>query len=367
MKITIERGTLLRALSHVQSIIERRTTIPVLANVLLSASNGLLELRGTDLDIEVTERVPAIVITPGTTTVSAVLLYEIMSKLDGESVEIELAKDACSIAIKCGRSRFKLAVLSAEDFPAVMSGKLAHNFEIAAADLRTLIDSVAFAVSTEETRYYLNGIYLHRHGAHLRSVSTDGHRLARCEIALPAGAQDITGVIIPRKTFTEVRKLVDKRTDHVSVTMSETKIGFGIGDVTVTSKLIDGTFPDYQRVIPTGNNVVIEVKSSEIDRAVDRVIVVATEKTRAIKLSFTKGLMTLSAQGAETGTSSEEIDIGYTGHDLEIGYNSKYLSDLLRQIKGDVARFLLLDAGAPSIITDPGRADFLSVLMPMKV
>lgn len=372
MKIIIERAALLRSLGHVQSVVERRNTIPVLSNVLLHAGNGELSLTATDMDVEIIESVEATVATPGSATASAHTLYDIARKLpDGSQVELDASGGI--LTLRSGRSNFKLGTLPVEDFPQMTHGDLVHKFTLTAADLRTLIDRTKFAISTEETRYYLNGIYIHAAKTKggdvhtLRAVATDGHRLARVEIPLPQGAAGIPGVIIPRKTVLEVRKLLDEVAGVVEIDLSETKIRFTIGDVVLTSKLIDGTFPDYERVIPSGNDKILEVHAATFAAAVDRVATISTEKSRAVKLTLGNGALTLSATSTDAGSASEELEIDYQSPQLEIGFNSRYLLDITSQIENKTARFILADGNSPTIVKDAEDEAALYVLMPMRV
>lgn len=376
MKITIERAALLRSLGHVQSVVERRNTFPILSNVLLRAEGGELSLTATDMDLEIVETVPAEVIAAGATTAPAHTLYDIVRKLpDGSQVELDAAGDATTLTLRSGRSRFKLGCLPIEDFPQMSGGDLTHRFSLPAGDLRLLIDRTRFAISTEETRYYLNGIYLHAARSRLegqdipvlRAVATDGHRLARVEMPLPAGADAIPGIIVPRKTVNEVRKLIDEAADAIEIGLSATKIRFGFDSVVMTSKLIDGTFPDYERVIPTGNDKVLEVDAKIFAAAVDRVATISTEKSRAVKLSLSPGLLVLSATSPEAGSATEELEVKYSEDPLEIGFNSRYLLDITQQIEGDAARFMMADAASPTLVEDVADRSALYVLMPMRV
>ena len=372
MKFTIDRGGLLKALTHVQSVVERRNTIPILANVLLRADNGVVELAATDMDISVIEKVSAEVGQPGSTTVSAHTLFDIVRKLeDGAQVELGGGTEEGQLAVRSGRSMLKLATLASEDFPAMTDDDMPHSFSLGAAELRSLIDRTRFAISTEETRYYLNGIYLHaaegEKGPVLRAVATDGHRLALMESALPQGADGMPGVIVPRKTVNELRKLIDEAEDEISILLSDTKIRFAVDGIILTSKLIDGTFPDYDRVIPDGNDKFMEVSCKRFERAVDLVSTISTEKSRAIKLSLGENNLTLSATSPDAGSATEELEVDYHDEDLEIGFNSKYLIDITQQINGDSARFALSDAASPTIVRDSTDSSALYVLMPMRV
>ncbi len=372
MKLTIERAALLKTLAHVQSVVERRNTIPILSNVLIDAGDGELALTATDMDLTIVETVAAEVATAGATTAPAHTLYDIVRKLpEGAQVEIGSSGDGAQLTVKAGRSVFTLATLPKEDFPTMGEVDLPHDFRLAGRDLRNLIDRTRFAISTEETRYYLNGIYVHAAESEgvacLRAVATDGHRLARFEMPLPEGASGVPGVIIPRKAVAELRKLIDETEEPVSVSLSDTKVRFAFGPTVLTSKLIDGTFPDYERVIPSGNDKVIEVDCRAFAQAVDRVSTISSEKSRAVKLVIENGGITLSASSPENGTATEEIEISYGGPGLEIGFNSRYLLDIAQQIEGEAAEITLADAASPTIVRDRADPSALYVLMPMRV
>jgi DNA polymerase-3 subunit beta len=318
------------------------------------------------------ETVAAEIAKPGTATVQAHTLYEIVRKLpEGAQVGLEWSAEKGQVALRAGRSSFGLAALPADDFPKMAAGELPHAFEIGAGDLKTLIDKTRFAISTEETRYYLNGIYLHAAISNdvkvLRAVATDGHRLARIEMPLPEGAENIPGVILPRKTVMELRKLIDEAQGAVQVTLSDTRVRFAFGEAVLVSKLIDGAFPDYERVIPSGNDKAMEVDRRLFAAAVDRVATISTEKSRAVKLALSKNLLTLTANSPDAGTASEEIEIAYQGAALEIGFNARYLLDIAEQLEGENAAFKMADAASPTILGDSADASALYVLMPMRV
>ena len=372
MKLTIERAALLRSLNHVQSVVERRNTIPILSNVKIEGRNGQLSLNATDMDLDIVEAVAADVVRPGATTAPAHTLYEIVRKLpDGSQVELEHSGDDGQLTLRSGRSKFTLAALPVEDYPQLSGGDLPHNFVLGADDLKGLIDRTRFAISSEETRYYLNGIYLHAATsggvAVLRAVATDGHRLARVEVPLPEGAAGLPGVIVPRKTVSELRKLLEESSEDVTVSLSETKIRFAFGDAVLTSKLIDGTFPDYERVIPADNDKLLQVDCKAFSQAVDRVSAISTEKSRAIKLSVEKGGLTLSASSLENGSAVEELEASYDASPIEIGFNSRYLLDILAQIEGDAACFAMADAASPTVVREVADTSAVYVLMPMRV
>lgn len=372
MKVTLERNHLLRSLGHVHRVVERRNTYPILANVLMKVADGALDLRATDLDIEVTESVPAMVATPGTTTVPAHTLYEIVRKLaDGAEVRLE-TEGGEQMLLTSGRSRFHLACLSPDSFPDLKSGTFSHEFTMPAAAMRELIERTQFAISNEETRYYLNGIYLHtieQNGTPLlRAVATDGHRMARAETDAPAGAAGMPGIIIPKKTVSEVQKLLDGAEGDVKVELSDTKIRFSLGSVVLLSKLIEGTFPDYERVTPKNNDKEMKVDKSGFAVAVDRVSTIASERGgKAVKLSAREGQLELSVTNPDHGTASEELAVSFDTDGFEIGFNARYLLDIIAQIRSENAVFLFNDAGSPTLVREEGDARALYVLMPMRV
>jgi DNA polymerase-3 subunit beta len=371
MKVTLERSELVKALAHVHRVVERRNTIPILANVLIRAGKGGLELKATDLDLEIIEHVPGEVKQAGATTVPAHMLYDIVRKLaEGAQVQLEAAGDRATLLIRAGRSRFTLQTLPESDFPDLAAGELPHRFKLAAKDFKRLVEKTQFAISTEETRYYLNGIYLHavdEKGAKLRAVATDGHRLAQVEIAAPKGANGMPGVIVPRKTVAEVQRLLEDAGDEIEIELSPTKVRFTLGKTVLTSKLIDGTFPDYARVIPVGNDKTLVVEKSEFAAAVDRVSTVSSERGRAVKLSLSEGKLTLSVTNPDSGSATEELEVEYSSDALDIGFNSRYLLDITSQIEGEKAELKLADPGSPTLLRDKESAGALYVLMPMRV
>ena len=370
MKATIERATLLKGLSHVQSVVERRNTIPILSNVLLEANgSGTLRLMATDLDLQIDETIAAAVDQPGATTISAHTLFDIVRKLP-EGSQVELSAAEGRIQVVAGRARFTLATLPRDDFPVIAEGELPTVFELPAETLKQIIDKTRFAISTEETRYYLNGIFLHvadEATPVLKAAATDGHRLARVTMPRPDGAEKMPDVIVPRKCVAELRKLLDEVDGSVGVSLSNSKIRFDLGQAILTSKLIDGTFPDYSRVIPTGTDKILKIDPRSFMEGVDRVSTIATEKTRAVKMALDRDKVTLSVTSPENGAAAEEVPGDYAAQPFEIGFNSRYLMDILGQIEGDSCEVHLADAAAPTLIRENDKSPALYVLMPMRV
>lgn len=370
MKATIERATLLKSLGHVQSVVERRNTIPILSNVLIEAnSDGTIRLMATDLDLQINESVEAQVETPGATTVSAHTLFDIARKLP-EGSQVSLAAADGKMAVNAGRARFNLQTLPRDDFPVIAEGELPTRFELPAATLKEIIDKTRFAISTEETRYYLNGIFLHTvdaDGHKLRAVATDGHRLALADHPAPKGSVGMPGVIVPRKTINELKRLLDDASDLVEISVSPQKIRFALGDAVLTSKLIDGSFPEYARVIPKNNSKKLKLDNKAFAEAVDRVATVSAERSRSVRLALDKDKITLTVNNPDAGVATEDLAADYRDDALEIGFNARYLLDVAQQVEGESAVFELADSGSPTLVRDEADDAALYVLMPLRV
>ena len=372
MKVTIERSALSKALGHVQSVVERRNTIPILSNVLLQAEGGGLTLTATDLDIEISEGAPADVTQNGATTVSALMLFEIVKRLpDGAQVRLELSQEENRLQISAGRSQFALAVLPDEDFPSLATDDLETRFSMPTDDLRRLLQKSRFAMSQEETRYYLNGVFFHAFtegdASLLRAAATDGHRLARLDAPLPDGAASMPGVIVPRKAIAELGRLLEDAEENVEIAVSTAKIRFGFGAGYLTSKLIDGSFPDYERVIPKGNDNILRVETKDFAQAVDRVSTVSADRTRSVKIALEADRLRLTVNNPEAGSALEELSVDYGGDPIEIGFNARYLLDVAQQVDGETATFRLADPSSPTVVVDEEDERALYVLMPLRV
>lgn len=370
VKFIVERNDILMSLAHVQSVVERRQTIPILANVLIDAkpdNGGTLSLRATDNEIEIADTLMGQVEMAGSFTVSAHKLYDIVKKLaEGVQVEFSLNDNTGQLMVTSGRARFALPTIPPDGFPLMSVEEGSHTFTLTTVELKSLIERTQFAISTEETRYNLNGIFLHEKEGKLKAAATDGHRLATAEIALPASASGMNGVIIPRKTIGELTKLISETEQDIVVSVSPNQIRFSFGNVVLSSRLIDGTYPDYERVIPADNDKFMEVDSNALMTVVDRVAVIA-EKSRQINLQMKKGVLVVTAPHSDEGSAEDEIEAGYDGENIEIGFNYRYLLDILGQVKGGTVRFSMLNSTSPVIVQDANDTSALYVLMPMRL
>ena len=375
MEFKINSSDLLKALSHIHGIVEVRHTLPILSNIILKAKDNELILSSTNLDIYCADKIKAEVSIAGEISVSAVTFFEIVKRLpSGSEVVMTMEEGESEIILKCGRSKFNLSTLKTDDFPIISDNDLSTSFVLSADELIRIIDKTKFAVSNEETRYYLNGIFLHKADRNsiqfLRAVATDGHRLAQYDIPLPQGAEEITGIIIPKKTIFELRKVLDDANGDVSISLNENKIKFTFNDLKIISKVIDGTFPDYTKVIPQNNNKNFKTNNNELKNAIDRVSAVAANeesKSKAIKLSLENNKLNLSVESQSKGSANEIIDISYDGDKVDIGFNSKYIIDICNEVDGDEVDISLLDSVSPAIILDKTDENLFFVLMPMRI
>ena len=375
MEFKINSTDLLKALSHIHGIVEVRHTLPILSNIILEAKDDKLILSSTNLDIYCSDKIKAEVLQSGEVSVSAVTFFEIIKRLpSGSEVLMIMEEGENEIRLTCGRSKFNLSTLKTDDFPIISDNDLSTNFVLSADELIRIIDKTKFAVSNEETRYYLNGIFLHKAERNsiqfLRAVATDGHRLAQYDIPLPQGAEDITGIIIPKKTIYELRKVLDDANGDVSVSLNENKIKFSFSDLKVVSKVIDGTFPDYTKVIPQKNDKNFKTNNSDLKNAIDRVSAVAANeesKSTAIKFCIENNSLSLSVESQSKGSANEMIDVNYSGDKVDIGFNSKYIIDICNEVDGDEISISLSDSISPAIILDKTDENLFFVLMPMRI
>jgi DNA polymerase III subunit beta len=372
MQFTAPVASLRTAVKTAERAVTKRTTIPILGFLHLSAEGGTLAIRATDLDRELIIRTPAAVTEPGQICVEAALLGSIVSKLPQKSdaiVALDSAKK--QVTLRCESSRFVLHTLPMEDFPDLAPPPDSnHRFKLPTADLLRLIEATQFAISTEETRYYLNGIYLHQRDSGidraLAAVTTDGHRLASAQVALPDGAAGFPSVIVHRETIRLIPAAVEGA-ETVEMTVAVGRVRFSTDAMTLTSKTIDGTFPDYMRVVPLSNDKLAQVETESLLRAADRVSTISSERGRAIKLDLDANSIRLSANNPDAGDSEETIEADYESAGLTIGFNSHYLNDIMAQVKTDTVDIMLANPGSPALFVPHGSVDSYFVLMPMRV
>lgn len=369
MHVFIARDLFLKALTHGQNIVERRTTIPILSHVLLKAEGEKLILTTTDMEISIVESMEAKIQREGSAAVPVRMLHDVVRRLK-EGAEIDLNFDAVKgiLTLTSGKSQFTFPCLSPEEFPVINIQKLPHGFSLPAKDMLKLLEGTRFAICQDETRYSLSGVYLHEiQGKEMRAVATDGHRLAKVTLALPETAKGIPGVIIPRKTVQEIIRLLGDTLLDVDVTLSDSQISFNIGDAFLTSRLVDAQYPDYEPVIPKANDKCLALHVKPFSEALDRVSLMAPEKERGIKMKLSQNRLQLFSTSVESGTASEELEVDYAQDPLEIGFNARYLLEIVQQIQSKEAEILLSDVASPAIIRDLKDVHTLYVLMPMRV
>ena len=371
MKFTVEKNIIFKSLSHVQSIVEKKNTLPILSNVMLEVGENSLTLSSTDMDISITEKIECSVTEQGSTTVLAQTLYDIIRKLS-DSSEIEfISNDGKILSLRSGKSKFSLSCLPKEDFPIIEIGDLENEINISSRDLLSLINKTRFAISNEETRYFLNGVYFHKKIEdeinYLSVVATDGHRLAKFDIEFKDSIPEITGVIIPKKTINELSKLLIDVDSFVKINLSSNKIVFFIENSVLISKLIDGNFPDYKRVIPTNNTNILKINRQDLSLAVDRVSTITNDKLPIIKFKILNNIMNLSSVNSENGMATEDIITKYSGEEIEIGFNSKYILEMINNLVDDNITLSFKDSASPVTASEESNPDLIYVLMPMRV
>jgi DNA polymerase III subunit beta len=367
--ITFDRDAALKAMNAVARVVEKRNSIPILSNILLECAAGSVQLTSTNLDIEATIKFDAEMqpLTMPNITIPASLLHDILKKLANKAqVSLEWLADG-KVVLRSGRSRFQLQSLPANDFPHFEESEFDTHFKIARTDLIRVIEKTQFAISTEETRYYLNGIYLHTNDTDLIAVATDGHRLSKITCPLPASIEKSFGVIIPRKTVSEILQLSKETDDEINIALSNNKIRITAGATQITSRLIDGTFPDYMRIIPHSNDKHALIQREALLTSVDRVAAITSERGRAVKLEFSNSKLTLSVTNPEAGFANEETEIDYNKDAITIGFNAKYLTDVLSHMTGETVLIQLGESGSPTLFVPRIGADHMVVLMPMRV
>lgn len=372
MQFEIGKSSLLKILSNVNGAVERKNTIPILLNVKIEARAGKLNFTTTDMDIVITATTSeATIIEEGATTIPAQLLYDIVRKIpEGVTINLQLQDNGNLAVIKYGKSKFTLPCLDPIEFPVLSEGEMTHNFIVSSTELARIIDKSKFAISNDETRYYLNGLFLHvtknNEGKfELRGVATDGHRLALSSFEHADFVEEIPGIIIPRKTVNEIRRIIDGE-GSIKISLSKSKIQVKCSNATIISKLIDGQFPQYNQVIPKHNDKIVEIDKKTIFDAIDRVATIANDKHRTIKLVLESGKILLQVSSSDGGFADEEIAIGFEGDKIEAGFNSRYLMEIISQINSDSISFKFNDNFSPVIVNSPEMSG-LYVIMPVRV
>ncbi len=365
MKFSAPRETILKPLQAVIGVVERRQTMPILANVLLQVGDGRLRITATDLEVELVAGVDLEVEQEGEITVPGRKLLEICRALpEGATVKVELAGDR--LTVRSGRSRFTLSTLPAADFPLVESVGAAERIRLAQAAMRRLVERTHFSMAQQDVRYYLNGMLLETRDGLLRAVATDGHRLAMCETALADGSGPDRQVIVPRKGVLELQRLLDGDSE-MEVAIGRSHVQVDLGDIRFTSKLIDGRFPEYSRVIPGETDNIVKADRELLRRALQRTAILSNEKYRGIRLTLSEGLLTIQAHNPEQEEAEEQVEVEYGGDALEIGFNVTYLLDALGVIDEDSVEVGLVDANSSCLIRAPESDDSRFVVMPMRL
>ena len=371
MKFKILRSNFFKTLSHLQGIVDKKNSLPILSNILIEAKENQITLSSTDMDISIIEKIDCNVLEDGATTINSQILYDIVRKLD-ENSEIEIiSNNGKLLTLRASGSRFSLACLPKEDYPIIDQDNSGASISMNSKVLFKLIDKTKFAISNEETRYFLNGLYFNINRENdsnvVTLVGTDGHRLAKFSYNLESDVDEISGVIIPKKTIYELSKLLSEIDDIVKILISSNKVIFFIGNIVFISKLIDGSFPDYKRVIPQNNNNILKINREILLSAVDRVSTIANEKSPVIKFKLLKNILNLNTVNSESSTASEDLNINYEGDEIEIGFNSKYIMDIVNNLEDDEISINLKDNTSPIIALENSNTNLAYVLMPMRV
>ena len=371
MKFKIPRSNFFKTLSHLQGIVDKKNSLPVLANILIEAKDNQLILSSTDMDISIIEKINCDVSVDGATTINSQILYDIVRKIDDNS-EIEIiSNNGKLLSLRSDGSRFSLACLPKEDYPLIDKENSGIDIFLNSKILFKLIDKTKFAISNEETRYFLNGLYFNVTNDDNKNivtlVGTDGHRLAKFSHEIKDQINQVSGVIIPKKTIYELSKLLSEIDIDVKISISSNKIVFVIGEIIFISKLIDGSFPDYKRVIPNDNTNVLRVSRDKLLSAVDRVSTIANEKSPVIKFKLLQNILNLNTINNESSTASEDLSINYEGDEIEIGFNSRYIMDIVNNLEDSEIAINLKDNTSPIIAKENSNANLVYVLMPMRV
>ena len=371
MKFKIVRSNFFKTLSHLQGIVDKKNSLPILSNILIEAKDNELTLSSTDMDISIIEKINCNVLEDGSTTINSQILYDIVRKID-ENSEIEIiSNDGKLLTLRADGSRFSLACLPKEDYPIIDQENSGNTIKINSKIIFKLIDKTKFAISNEETRYFLNGLYFNitkdQSNSILTLVGTDGHRLAKFSHNIEDNIDEVSGVIIPKKTIYELCKLLSEIDEDVYISISSNKIVFTIENIIFISKLIDGSFPDYKRVIPKDNSNILKINREILLSAVDRVSTIANEKSPVVKFKLLQNILNLNTINNESSTASEDLKINYNGNEIEIGFNSKYIMDIVNNLEDEEISINLKDNTSPIIAVENSNSNLVYVLMPMRV
>ena len=371
MKFLISKQQIFKSLSHLQGIVDKKNSLPILSNILIEAEKNKILLSSTDMDISIVESLDCDVVEDGSTTINAQILYDIVRKLDDNSQVEIISNNGKILTLRANGSRFSLSCLPKEDFPIIEQNNDGAKIKLNSKILYKLIDKTKFAISNEETRYFLNGLYLsinkENDKTNVTLVGTDGHRLAKFSHTIEQVIDNIAGVIIPKKTILELSKLLSDIDQEIEIIISSNKIIFYIEKLVFISKLIDGSFPDYKRVIPSDNNNNIEVNREKLLAAVDRVSTIANDKSPVIKFKLLKNMINLNTVSNDNSTATEDLKLNYDGDDFEIGFNSKYIMDIVNNLEDETITIKLKDGSSPIIAQEKSNSNLVYVLMPMRV
>lgn len=371
MKFIITKQAIFKTLSHLQSIVNKKNTLPILSNILIEAEHNSLTLSSTDMDISIKETINCNIVEEGATTLNAQIIYDIIKKLP-ENNEVEfISNDSKILTIRSNVSKFSLNCLPKDDFPIIETTSNGKKITVNAKTTFNLINKTKFAISNEETRYFLNGLYLNitkdSSSNIITFVGTDGHRLATSSSNTHSFDHEIPGVIIPKKTINELAKILSEKHDDIDIDISSNKIIFYIDNLILISKLIDGSFPDYNKVIPKNNTNHLIINRTNLLSAVDRVSTISNEKSPSIKFKVFNDLVNLSTVNNENSTATEDIPAKYDGIDIEIGFNSRYIMDILDNLEGEEIKLSFNDNSTPIIAQEQSKSNLIYVLMPMRV
>jgi len=366
MKFSVNRESLLKPLQQVAGVVERRQTLPVLSNLLLQVADDQLSMTGTDLEVEMVGRVAVQAAEPGEITVPARKLVDICREIP-EQADIEFSMSDNRVELKSGRFRSTLSTLPAVDFPSVDHGESLMSAELESKALKKLLDQTAFAMAQQDVRYFLNGMLIEIGEGHIRSVATDGHRLALSDLTQDGLSGEKRQVIVPRKGVIEIQRLLQELEDTVSVSIGATHLCATSSLFTLTTKLVDGKFPDYERVIPKEGDKIVFADKQELRQALSRTAILSNEKFRGIRVALVQGQLQLSANNPEQEEAEETVSVEYEGDELEVGFNVSYLQDVLAVINNERVRITLHDANSSAVIEDPELEDAVYVVMPMKL